>query len=186
MKVICFGDSNTCGYDPRSWLGERYDKGSRWVDILADATGWAVCNMGENGREIPETVPAFPADLDLLILMLGTNDLLQGHSAEEAAKKLRRFFSGLPLERDKILLIAPPPMALGEWVQDQRLTEDSCTFARYCKALAEQMGTRFADAGGWNISLAHDGVHFTAQGHRAFAAGLLKSIQCDACKGYCK
>ena len=30
MKVICYGDSNTYGYDPRSWLGGRYDADSRW------------------------------------------------------------------------------------------------------------------------------------------------------------
>ena len=35
----------------------------------------------------------------------------------------------------------------------------------------------FADAGQWGISLAHDGVHFTAHGHRAFAAGLLEALK---------
>ena len=39
MNIICFGDSNTYGYDPRSYLGGRYDAGSRWVDILAEETG---------------------------------------------------------------------------------------------------------------------------------------------------
>ena len=39
------------------------------------------------------------------------------------------------------------------------------------------MGIRFADAGTWNISLAYDGVHFTAQGHKAFAAGLLEELK---------
>ena len=34
MKVICFGDSNTYGYDPRSYFGGRYDADIRWVDIL--------------------------------------------------------------------------------------------------------------------------------------------------------
>ena len=53
MNIICFGDSNTYGYDPRSWLGGRYDAGSRWVDILASETGWTIRNMGVNGREIP-------------------------------------------------------------------------------------------------------------------------------------
>ena len=50
MNIICFGDSNTYGYDPRSYLGGRYNPDSRWVDILAEKTGWTVCNMGQNGR----------------------------------------------------------------------------------------------------------------------------------------
>ena len=82
MKVICFGDSNTFGYDPRSYFGGRYDGDNRWVDILAVKTGWKVCNMGVNGREIPSSAPQFPADTDLLIVMLGTIDLLQGKSPE--------------------------------------------------------------------------------------------------------
>ena len=57
MKVICFGDSNTYGYDPRGYFGGRYDADSRWVDILSVETGWTVCNMGQNGREIPSAVP---------------------------------------------------------------------------------------------------------------------------------
>ena len=55
MNVIFFGDSNTYGYDPLSWLGGRYDPDCRWVDILATKTGWTVVNMGQNGREIPSS-----------------------------------------------------------------------------------------------------------------------------------
>ena len=153
MKVICFGDSNTFGYDPRSRLGGRYGAESRWVDLLAAETGWTVCNMGENGREIPAALPVFPPDTDLLLLMLGTNDLLQGRSPEQAAEKLRRLLSAPPLDREKILLIAPPPMAPGEWVPGQTLVDASRDFARRCRALAGGLGLRFADAGDWNISL---------------------------------
>lgn len=85
MKVICFGDSNTYGYDPRDYFGGRYDAVSRWVDILATETGWTISNMGQNGREIPSAAPAFPIDTDLLIVMLGPNDLLQGRSREQTA-----------------------------------------------------------------------------------------------------
>ena len=177
MKAVCFGDSNTFGYDPRSWLGGRYDADSRWTDILAVETGWTVCNMGQNGREIPATAPGFPADTDLLIVMLGTNDLLQGRSPEQAAGQLKQFLSGISMDRSKILLIAPPPVTLGEWVPSQQLIDDSHTFAKCCQALAEQMGIRFVDTGKWNISLAYDGVHFTEQGHKAFAAGLLEDLK---------
>ena len=177
MHVICFGDSNTYGYDPRSWLGGRYEASDRWVDILAAQTGWTVCNLGQNGREIPAAAPVFPPDTDLLILMLGTNDLLQGCSPEDAAKKLEHFLADLPLAQQNILLIAPPPMALGQWVASRRLVEDSCMFAQLCRDVAEQLGIRFANAGDWEIALAYDGVHFTEQGHRAFAAGLLEELK---------
>ena len=38
------------------------------------------------------------------------------------------------------------------------------------------LGVHFADAGDWDISLAYVGVHFTEQGHQAFAAGLLGKL----------
>lgn len=177
MNVICFGDSNTYGYDPRSWLGGRYDADSRWVDILAVETGWTVRNMGVNGQEIPRTAPDIPPDADLLIVMLGSNDLLQGRSPEEAARKLESFLSALSMPQDHILLIAPPPMRRGEWVPNQQLIDDSLMFAQCCQSLAERLDIRFADAGDWDIPMAYDGVHFTAQGHRAFAAGLLEALR---------
>ena len=177
MNVICFGDSNTYGYDPRSYLGGRYDPNSRWVDILVEETGWTARNMGQNGWEIPSMSPNFPADTDLLIVMLGINDLLQGRSPKQATERLERFLSGISLDRSKILVIAPPPVKRGAWVPGQQLIDDSHTFAQLCQTLAEQLGIRFADAGKWDIPLAYDGVHFTEQGHRAFAAGLLEELK---------
>ncbi|OUO65622.1 lipase [Anaerotruncus colihominis] len=176
MNIICFGDSNTYGYDPRGCFGGRYDADNRWVDILTAETGWTISNMGQNGREIPSAAPAFPADTELLIVMLGTNDLLQDRSPEHTTERLERFLSGVPLERSKILLIAPP-VALGAWVPSPQLIDDSRTFARLCQDLTEQMGIRFADAGRWDITLAYDGVHFTEQGHRTFAIKLLEELK---------
>ena len=177
MNVICFGDSNTYGYDPRGYFGGRYDADSRWVDILAAETSWTVCNVGQNGREIPSAASAFPDDTDLLIVMLGTNDLLQGRSPEQAAERLERFLVDISMDRSKILLIAPPPVALGAWVPSPQFIDDSRTFARLCQDLAEQLGVRFADAGRWDIPLAYDGVHFTEQGHKAFAIKLLEELK---------
>ena len=57
MNIVCFGDSNTYGFDPRSWFGNRYDAESRWPDILESKTGWNICNLGENGREVPVRLP---------------------------------------------------------------------------------------------------------------------------------
>ena len=88
-----------------------------------------------------------------------------------------RFLAAVPLDRNKLLLIAPPPVALEAWVPSPQLIDDSRAFARLCQTLAKQMGIRFADAGRWDIPLAYDGVHFTEQGHKAFAAKLLEELK---------
>ena len=169
MKVICFGDSNTYGYDPRSYFGSRYDSNNCWVDILAEKTGWDISNLGENGREIPEARILFPDDMDLLIIMLGTNDLLQSLTPEDTAEKMARFLTFMSLEPKKIVLIAPVPMILGEWVPSQKLIDDSIALTEYYRVLATQMGLHFVNPGDWKIPMAFDGVHFTEEGHRIFA-----------------
>lgn len=174
MNVICFGDSNTYGYDPRGCFGGRYDADSRWVDILAARTGWNIKNEGMNGRELPRGAISVPGDTDLLIVMLGTNDLLQGRSVDVVAARMEKLVTGLT--RRKVLLIGPPPMQLGAWVPAQGLINASKELNRAYKALAQRLGIRFVDAGAWNISLAFDGVHFTEEGHRAFAEGLYQEL----------
>ena len=175
MKVVCYGDSNTFGYDPRGYFGGQYD--TPWPEILAVKLGCTVLNWGENGRKIPTSAVDIPEDTDTLIIMLGTNDLLQFWSPEAVCEKMERFLESLALNREKILLIAPPPMKLGEWVLDQELIDDSGMLAKYYKALAERLGIRFVDAGEWNIPLADDGVHMTEKGHRTFAKGLIEYLQ---------
>ena len=172
MKVVCFGDSNTYGYDPRGFFGGRYDH--PWPEILAEKLGCTVLNWGENGREIPKRTMNFPVDADLLVVMLGTNDLLQGASVEIVSRRMQRFLE--PLDRKKLLLIASPPMKFGEWVQNQELIDDSITLAEQYQALSERLGIRFINAGNWNIPLAFDGVHLTEEGHRVFAKGLIEYL----------
>lgn len=168
MTILCYGDSNTYGYDPRGYFGGRYDH--PWPELLGELTGWTVQNNGSCGREIPRREVVFPKDCDLLIVMLGTNDLLQGATAEEAGERMRRFLSGL--DRETLLLLTPPPMAAGEWVSSESLIRESKRLSRVYRELSETMGIRFVDAAGWDIPLAYDGVHFTEEGHRRFAQHL--------------
>ena len=174
MKILCLGDSNTYGYDPRSFFGGCYDM--PWPQLLSEKSGWCVQNLGENGREIPRYPRNIPTDIDLLVIMLGTNDLLQGNSVESIKKRMRSFLEGIDFEAYKILLIAPPPMKLGEWVPTQSLVEDSKELAIEYQSLAQEIGAGFVNAGQWNIPMTFDGVHFTQEGHRTFAEGLYKYL----------
>ncbi len=189
QKILCYGDSNTYGYDPRSYLGERYPKDVRWTGIL-EAAGWEVVNQGENGRSIPRldwemeavTRAIQTAEPDLLLVMLGSNDLLQrpGLPAEVCGQKMERFLSALLAEAPaglRILLIAPPSMEPGAWVPDPALIRESKRLAECYEALANRLGIAFADAGKWNVELTFDGVHFSEVGHRAFAAGLSEVLK---------
>ena len=57
-----------------------------------------------------------------------------------------------------------------------KMIDDSVAFAQFCLAQAEEQNIRCLDAGRWGVTMAYDGVHFTEQGHRAFAEGLYKEI----------
>ena len=184
MRIFCLGDSNTYGYDPRSYLGGRYTAQDRWVDILAERTGWEVFNGGENGREIPRGYDRVWLDrtlerhrpLDLLVVMLGFNDLLQGADRRQITGRMEALLTSLPLDRRSILLIAPPPMEYGDWVTEEGLLRASAELAGDSQALARRLGVRFADAGEWKIGLTFDGVHFSQGGHRTFADRLYQTI----------
>lgn len=177
MLIYFYGDSNTYGFDPRSYLGGRYPAEHRWVDIFAKATDCEVINAGENGRKVPRSpieYPAVPADADVFAVMLGTNDLLHSFKASEVATRMEAFLTQLGIAREKLLLIAPPPMCDGDFVADKGAIPESFELAREYSALAEKLGIYFADSGQWNIDLTYDGVHFSEAGHAAFAEGLGK------------
>ena len=181
MRILCFGDSNTYGYDPRGFFGDRYGAEDRWVDLLAKQTGHECINAGANGREIPRNPYALRlltehAPVDIFLVMLGTNDLLQGTSAKEAATRMEAFLNSLLPNCKQVLLVSPPPMKRGAWVPTDALVDESIRLAKECKFLAEKLNILFIDTRHWNIELTFDGVHFTEVGHHAFAENLRKEL----------
>ncbi len=172
MQVTCFGDSNTWGYDPCDKFGVHYPR--RWTDILSEITGWRVLNQGVNGREVPQTPAEIAPEDDFFLVMLGTNDLLQLDTPEATAERMEGFLGSVDCRR--VVLIAPPAMIPGEWVQDQELIDDSIRLGTLYKALAARLGVRFLDARTWNIPLCFDGVHFTQEGQTIFAQCLAKEL----------
>lgn len=185
MKIICFGDSNTYGYDPRAYFGGRYDAGCRWVDILAHKGGHECLNYGQNGRAIP----AYEDELllyksifekekaDFFVVMLGSNDILMGLSMKAITVRMERLIRYLPFEKARILLLSPPCFEWGDWVESEVQLQASRELAENYRQLAQKLGLHFADAQDWGVRLSHDGVHFTAAGHRAFAEGIYNTIE---------
>lgn len=185
MRLLCFGDSNTYGYDPRSYFGGRYDAGNRWVDLLAARTGWEVLNAGQNGREIPRRpgeltqvrqLSALYGPLDAVLVMLGDNDLLQGASVEAAAARMEAFLGQLITVCGTVVLVSPPPLKRGTWVTDERLLADSIRLSAAYQTLAQRLGIPFLNTCGWDLELTFDGVHFSEKDHRLFADTLFHAL----------
>lgn len=173
MKVLCFGDSNTYGFDPRSFLGDRYAPNHRWTNLFAELTGWDVINAGINGLSIPKNGSAAQllrqyAPVDVLIVMLGTNDLLQGDSVENIILKMESFLSPAVSQCRQIVLIAPY-LKRGDWVPDKQLICKADSLAEKYQSLTKKLPMLFADTRRLNLTLCFDGVHFTEEDHHRFA-----------------
>ena len=185
QRILCLGDSNAFGYDPRGTFGGRYPKSVRWTGRLEEA-GWEGLNRGMNGSTVP-TEGQFPAFLDLIdslrpldaiTVMFGTNDVLQGGSAAIAAEHMEEFLRAVRERNEEtmILLIVPPPVIFGDWVQSERVIRESAALSGDYRRVSAASGVRFADAGAWGVGLTFDGVHFTEAGHAAFFNGLLQAL----------
>lgn len=186
MILDCLGDSNTYGYDPRSFFGEQLPEEERWVTILSELMNCTVINDGENGREIPRKKWEFQAverlldkepKIDILIVMLGTNDLLQGKSAIEVSERMECFLKQISIDPEKVLLLGPPYLKPGEWVPTEELVDASRKLNKKYRALAGRMNIPFVDVGEWELPVAFDGVHLTREGHRVFAEKLFHFLK---------
>jgi len=192
-RILCFGDSNTYGYDPRSYLGGRLPETVRWTGLLNAGPDWDIRNAGQNGREIPHTAAAYGeldslllrhAPLDGLVVMLGTNDLfcMFDPGAEAIAARMALLLShvlrhpAVVRDRTKVLLAAPPPVDLHGDTAERRLSGISAEWGGHYGALAKRLGVFFADTGTWGIGFAFDGVHFSEEGHRTFARHMAAAL----------
>ena len=186
-RLLCFGDSNTYGYAP---YDGRYAAAIRWSGILAErlAPDWQLIEAGLNGRTIAAFDPLWPekngaeilpaylrryAPLDLLLLMLGSNDALYA-PAEDVADAMDGLLAVARREAPgcRLLLLAPPAPAGDVW----RSAVVQALPPLY-RVLADRYGAVFADTNLWQPPLAEDGCHLAAAGHRVFAERLFACIR---------
>lgn len=207
-NVLCYGDSNTWGYIPTT--GERYPADVRWPGVMAAALGsdWRVWEDGISGRSTVWDEPfekyrngltalgyalhrARP--LDLVILMLGTNDL-NYTDAYGYYKGLRRIaqriinadacypgtistFAGEP----RLLLVSP--ITLHPEVEMRRPEihvahqyEASTRFAAYTGLLAGELGVSWIDAATFAKASAQDCLHMEAEQHRILGQKIAEKV----------
>jgi lysophospholipase L1-like esterase len=201
--VLCYGDSNTWGYDPATRT--RYPQHVRWTGVLATRLGaeYRVVEEGLNGRTTRWDDPIEPhrngmtylrpcveshRPLELVIVMLGTNDLKRrfdlsasdiAQSAAVVAETAQRFALTADGRNARVLLVAPPAVAtLTEY--DQMFAgarEKSRQFSHYYRLAAGWQNVLYFEAGSVIVSSEKDGIHFDADEHRKLGEALADEVR---------
>lgn len=193
-SILCFGDSNTWGCDPAGW--RRFGRETRWPGVLQAelGEGYHVVEEGLGGRT---TVWDDPIEgdkngyaqlrpllrshmpLDLLVIMLGTNDLKNrfsvsptdvswsvGRLVDLARANSDAFEGGEP----RVLVVCPPPFAPLEGTPLRDIfvggEEKSRGLSSAFRALCRERGLPLVDAGEHIESSKIDGIHLEASEHR--------------------
>ncbi|HUX11590.1 MAG TPA: SGNH/GDSL hydrolase family protein [Spirochaetia bacterium] len=202
-QIVCFGDSNTWGYNPESQ--SRYPKAERWPGVMAAAlgNGYEVIEEGLNGRTTvwqdpieehkcgkDHLIPIMRSHkpFDLLIIMLGTNDLKHRFSltpfdiAEGAGRLVRiarTIEDSVEGPAPRVLLLAPPPvsqltsfaeMFKGAEEKSRKLGEE---FARVARELACPM----LDLAKVAASSPVDGIHFDRENQQKIGTALAEKVK---------
>ena len=201
--ILCYGDSNTWGADPAN--GPRFTPDVRWTGVLQRelGEGYRVIEEGLNGRTTVHDDPIEPNrngktylvpcleshdPLDLITIMLGTNDLKRRFNLSpsdiaqgaaflaQLAQRIARTASGEP---PVALLIAPPVVTkLTDLdLMFEGAAEKSRQFAHYYRIFAERYDVDFFDAGSVIVSSDLDGIHFEADEHRKLGQALATEVR---------
>ncbi|WP_417687428.1 SGNH/GDSL hydrolase family protein [Roseibium sp.] len=190
LSVVCFGDSLTWGFRPG--VRTRYGFSTRWTRVLQQelGDGFHVIEEGLNGRttvfEDPvrgdknglahlATVRKAHMPIDILVIMLGTNDLQSrfNMTAGTIGSAMSRLIEAARTENladpdsraPKVLLMSPP--SLGDFTNsplEAMYGEQSIAESKKLKdvyaVLAEQYGAAFFDAGSVVRVSKIDAVHW--------------------------
>ena len=203
--ILCFGDSNTWGYDAAT--GGRFDDDTRWTMQLSKRlgekyyvieeglSGRTTCfedplNEGLSGLSVLAPILQSHAPLDLLVLMLGTNDCKQRFAATPVnikdglaclVKKARqldvwrtesRILIVAPIIMDQRLYSSPNAGGMGEGC-----VEKSRLLPSLFREAARDMDCAFLDCNPYVTTAEGDYMHFDPGSNRRFAQALEEKIR---------
>lgn len=207
INILCYGDSNTWGHNPADCT--RFDENTRWTGRLAKMLGdkfriieEGLCgrttvfddsySIGRNG--LSAFVPCMQSHqpLDLIIIMLGTNDIRQEFNImpKEVARGVREIvrYALDPMYNElyppaKILIISPVHVRksvmngfFNEMYGFQSI-EKSEKLAAALENTANELNAYFLDAAIYARASDKDGIHMDAESHKALADAVCGKIK---------
>jgi lysophospholipase L1-like esterase len=191
-KILCYGDSNTWGFDPRS--GSRFPEEIRWPGVLGRCLGqgyWLIedglngrtlCAFGMEGdplngcQHLPSAVEAH-RPLDLAVVCLGINDLFvnPGVPLEELADELSAALRAARRIDPPIRLLVLSPLPVNADLTNPEYREQvqkSRRLPAVIRRAAARQGASFLDPSQMIAASSRDGVHIEAEQHVALGRHL--------------
>ena len=202
-SVLCYGDSNTWGSDPAE-ATRRFPRDVRWPWVLQSelGDGFHVIEEGLGDRTTVLDDPLIPgrngmatlvpcleahAPLDLVVIMLGTNDIsyptvtasATADGAGMLAHLVLRSVFGPDGIAPRALLVCPPPVGpITEWAELYAGAEEkSRALPPLYEDVAERVGCEFLDAGAIVRNSPLDGWHIDGPEHRKLGVAIAAKVR---------
>jgi lysophospholipase L1-like esterase len=207
-SILCYGDSNTHGTLPMpdDASKARRPRSDRWTGVLAGTLGpgFHVIEEGQpgrttvhddpiegahkNGRTVLPAILETHRPIDMVVLMLGTNDLKARFAVTPAdiARSLASLVDivrGTPSGPDggapDIVLIAPAPIVATGWLAGHFTggAAKSQALSPLIAALAKGRDAGFVDAASCGAVDPLDGVHLTKDAHHALGVAVADMVR---------
>lgn len=200
-KIICYGDSNTFGFNPVN--GSRYDSNTRWTGILSKILGdeFKITEEGCNNRtcffhnldgvlqsgqkHLPQCLEKHKS-FDIFILALGTNDLQKIFDIDECIVEtgLKNSINLIRKYNPNARIILIPPVILNEEVLkgtfsyqfDEKSLGNSNLIQKKYSICAEKENCEIVDFNEYVTPSKLDGLHFDEMSHKIMAEQIANQI----------
>jgi len=203
IRILCYGDSNTWGWNPST--KERYHEDERWTGVLKKELGneYIIIEEGLNGRTTvwddpiegyrngkEYLIPCLETHkpLDFVIILLGTNDLkrrfcLSAYDIAQGAGVLidivNKSNAGRNENPPKAMLIAPP--SLGKLTEYSEMfnggQDKSRDFFKYFREVAKDYSCEYLDASTIVKSSNIDGIHLDKEQHKLLGKAIAHVVK---------
>lgn len=198
-KILCFGDSNTFGFNPEN--GKRFDEQTRWAGKLKIAlkNKFEVIEKGANNRcsftknkestelsgliAIKKYLELKP---DIIILAVGINDLQKIYDNDEKAiyAGLKALVEEIKKENNPNIILLVPSIikenilnSFFNTLFDEKSIEKSKKLPKIYQKIAKEFELDLIDLNNIAETSSTDGLHYDVEGHKKIADKLIEFIK---------